>query len=421
MERSSRETKLLEELGLIRSREQLKHDMKLDQRSPEWHERRRLMLTASDCPIALGQSYTHAPLYCTDVILFKTDRKQRHVTPAMARGLQREAEAADEYLKLKQAAAAQGHCVTLHETGLHVHPDHGWLGASFDRIVEERDAQGNLVSTGVLQIKCPQLMPDKLSEAVTTQVSVELAIADAWELRAEGERHSWVDVFVCPEKGPPKLFPRLVYDKRQSFGWKLYTLPRLAAFYFNNLAPALLAYCKPRQPELQIAAAALPAEPAATPPRGAANQLPATAALSGPAATQSPVPVAFTPSLAVGKFVTSIKRGAEIGQVISTNPILVRWPGAQRVRAMSSTQDLAVYPLRPDDPVVHPTREGQPVVVLRGEYSDRHGVTVRQTGSKWQVQLQAPDGCATVEALLEGTILHAKAQEGDAEAKPVSA
>jgi hypothetical protein len=418
MARSTADDGVLDRLGLLRPKEQLRQDFLLKQRSPAWHKRRALLLTASDCAMALGKGYSPGD-HANNLLLYKTGRKERAVTSAMQHGIENESRAALAYSELL-AAATPGHTVRLRETGLHVHPHHPYLGASFDRIVELYES-GNTqpYSVGVVQLKCPKDIRAEMHQVVEVQAQVELAIAAAWDLRGTDDSVAWLDVFEWTE-ARSKLHPRLLYTHQQQYRWQQELLPTLTAFYFKRLAPGLLSQQQavlPAAPGAPAAAAAI-ASPSA-PPTRQTERITATVAA---APNLSPIPGTSSPSVAVGKWVTSNRRGADIGQVTHLGPqgVKVRWRDSIKSPVPMTATSLCVYPLDPSVKPVQPSREGQPVVVLRGTYGGRHGITTKQTGAGWHIDF-VEDGVVTRPAPkpIPADLLHAKAAPDEPSPEPV--
>lgn len=297
----------------------------------------------------------------------------------------------------------------LLETGLHIMPEQPYLGASFDRIVEIIDTKTErVVSRGIVELKCPQALPSEMNTVVVLQTIMQMAVAASWDVRGEDDTHVWLDVFYYCGKSS-KVVPREWLPAEQ-FIWEKQLLPQLYNFFFSQLAPALLQPPSSWRQQVQqlngIAADALvsPRRPA-----------PAAAAT-----IMSPVHTAATPGLKPGKLVTSKGKPGAIGILQSMqnkdegSSCWVAWPNDKRMRVCAA-ESLSVYPLAPDEEQVPPTRAGQPIVVLRGEYANAHGTIIQRTGAKWSVQLNGGKVVA-----LDPTVLHAKAAAGDPNAPQVS-
>ena len=136
-----------------------------EQRKPEWYERRKTLITASDCAGALG-----IPAFCgqrgdirAELIkskchnVFKGNMFTRH-------GCENEDMVRD------RAMAVLG--MKVLEFGLLVHPQLAWLGASPDGVT----TCGNLI-----EIKCPykrQPIPGEIPHHYMPQVQVQLEVCD---------------------------------------------------------------------------------------------------------------------------------------------------------------------------------------------------------------------------------------------------
>lgn len=104
------------------------------QRSDEWLEKRRSILTASDAASALEMNKYQSR---KDLILKKSGIYQSKSSGdpsaniAMQHGIDHEDEAADIYMHRNP------HLAPFFEIGLVMHPDHPFLGASPDRVTKD--------------------------------------------------------------------------------------------------------------------------------------------------------------------------------------------------------------------------------------------------------------------------------------------
>lgn len=135
------------------------------QRTPEWYEVRRTLLTASDAAGALDikpfASYKGSPR--ADLLVKKLENKP-FSNMFTVHGQKYEDEARD------MMAAALGEQVL--DFGLLVHPDHTWLAASPD---------GVTLTGKCVEIKCPlrrAIVPGHVPEHYLPQVQVQMQVCD---------------------------------------------------------------------------------------------------------------------------------------------------------------------------------------------------------------------------------------------------
>lgn len=115
-----------------------------EQRSQEWLDLRKNMLTASDCATAIGENKYEKPF---DLLLKKCGKGKPFTGNAAT-------EHGNKYEDEARILYEQRHNEVVHEIGLEPHPKYPWLGGSPDGITES----GKLV-----EIKCPmsrQILPE---------------------------------------------------------------------------------------------------------------------------------------------------------------------------------------------------------------------------------------------------------------------
>ena len=115
-----------------------------EQRSQEWLDLRKNMLTASDCATAIGENKYEKPF---DLLLKKCGKGKPFTGNAAT-------EHGNKYEDEARILYEQRHNEVVHEIGLEPHPKHPWLGGSPDGITES----GKLV-----EIKCPmsrEILPE---------------------------------------------------------------------------------------------------------------------------------------------------------------------------------------------------------------------------------------------------------------------
>ena len=185
------------------------------QRTPEWYEIRRALLTASDVAGALDikpfKSYKGSPR--ADLLLKKLENKP-FSNMFVAHGQKYEDEACD------MMASVLGEKVV--PFGLLVHPEHTWLAASPDGVTE----------TGkCVEIKCPLrrvIVPGHCPEHYLPQVQVQMQVC--------GLRSTWFVQYkpagLMPDKKP---FLDITVVERDD-AWFADALPKLRAFYDEYMA-----------------------------------------------------------------------------------------------------------------------------------------------------------------------------------------
>lgn len=138
-----------------------------EQRTPEWYEVRKTLLTASDVAAALDvkpyESYKGSP---RAELLRRKSQPESGFTGNMftAHGVKYEDEARVKY----EATSGE----TVHEFGLLLHPELPWLGASPDGVTE---------SGKVVEIKCPisrPIIPGHVPEHYMPQLQMCMEVCD---------------------------------------------------------------------------------------------------------------------------------------------------------------------------------------------------------------------------------------------------
>lgn len=126
------------------------------QGTPEWLEARKGKITASLAAACLGLDPHKGPLAAFNEI---TGRRKQPDNPDMRYGREFEAEAVAVY---------EAETGTLVEPGgFWVHPELSWLGASPDGVADE---------AYLLEVKCPQTLPDAIPRHHEIQCRVQLAV-----------------------------------------------------------------------------------------------------------------------------------------------------------------------------------------------------------------------------------------------------
>ena len=106
-----------------------------EQRSQEWLDLRKNMLTASDCATAIGENKYEKPF---DLLLKKCGKGKPFTGNAAT-------EHGNKYEDEARILYEQRHNEVVHEIGLEPHPKHPWLGGSPDGISES----GKLIESSV--------------------------------------------------------------------------------------------------------------------------------------------------------------------------------------------------------------------------------------------------------------------------------
>lgn len=152
------------------------------QRTDEWLKARRGKITASLAAACLGQDPNKGPLAAYNQIMGVTqDKGNKHT----AWGVEFEPKARSDYEWIS------GNLVT--ETGFWVHTGFDWLGASPDGLISD---------DGVVEIKCPSVIPDTIPVQHRIQVQVQLACTN----------REWGDYFAWNQNG--HLLERVVRDHK---------------------------------------------------------------------------------------------------------------------------------------------------------------------------------------------------------------
>ena len=185
------------------------------QRTPEWYEIRRSLLTASDVASVLGiKPYAS---YKGD-IRADTLKKKLENKPFgnmfTAHGQKYEDEARD------MMASVLGE--TVLDFGLLLHPDHPWLAASPD---------GVTLSGKCVEIKCPlkrEIVPGHIPHHYVSQVQVQMSVCDLNETIFVQYRPG----FMNPDRKP--LLDVVVVERDRQ--WFDDNLPAMKAFWEEYMA-----------------------------------------------------------------------------------------------------------------------------------------------------------------------------------------
>lgn len=119
----------------------------IEQRSPEWFNARKNMITGSQCGAILG----HNPYKKPAEVMRDMVRAYHGLPSSFTGNVATEWGTANEQSAINQYEMFHG-AVPVTETGFHIHPEHDWLGSSPD---------GLLGDTGVIEIKAPYGQRDK--------------------------------------------------------------------------------------------------------------------------------------------------------------------------------------------------------------------------------------------------------------------
>jgi len=132
-----------------------------DQRSPEWKAAHLGRITSSVAPAALGIDPYHSRKWAWRMIV---GLELDHDNPFIRWGLEQEPNA--------RAAYETETGWLVRRTGLWVHDEHRWLGASPDGLVGSR---------GGVEIKCPVSLPTRVPPNHRCQIYVQMAVLGwAW-------------------------------------------------------------------------------------------------------------------------------------------------------------------------------------------------------------------------------------------------
>lgn len=180
-----------------------------------WFERRKHRLTSS----LFGKICKRRNE--SSKVLFKSiEYTARLTTPAVLYGIDREATALCEYTKKTSRK--------VEKVGLFIHPEHNFLGASPDGLVED----------GVIEIKCPFTAKDENPNEFTfnfLNVDGELRPNHDYYFQIQGileiTNREWCDLIIYTSKGI-----RIVNIKRSRSFWSR-MLQRLTEFYYFEFIP----------------------------------------------------------------------------------------------------------------------------------------------------------------------------------------
>ncbi len=172
-----------------------------DQRTPEWYAARKGKLTASLAAAVLGLDPYTGPLAAFNRITKGTPQEDnKH----MAWGREFEGPAREDY------EVMSGHLVT--ETGFWTCPSLEWLGASPDGLID---------ADGLVEIKCPSVIPEQIPIHHEVQMRVQLACTE----------REWCDYFAWSQNG--NLCRRVLRDDNK----ERVLLKKLEDFYESYIRP----------------------------------------------------------------------------------------------------------------------------------------------------------------------------------------
>ena len=141
--------------------EQIEKIKVIDQRSDEWLNARKFRLTASNFGAAAGHCKHNPPMGLVRDMLwhvfqgnemtrYGTENEQQAFDAYQAHGVLAQM---DEVLAGTRPAHRVG--FLANEVGLHIHPEHHWLGVSPDGLVDAVDPATGAVKRHLIEIKCP--------------------------------------------------------------------------------------------------------------------------------------------------------------------------------------------------------------------------------------------------------------------------
>lgn len=142
-----------------------------EQRTPEWFAARKGKITASVAAAVLGIDPHTGPLSAFNQITGRTTKEDNRY---MAWGREFESSAREAYEVLS------GNFVS--ETGFFIHDDLPWLGASPD---------GLAGTDGLVEIKCPSVLPTEIPPYHDIQMLVQMACTN----------RDWCDYFAWSQEG----------------------------------------------------------------------------------------------------------------------------------------------------------------------------------------------------------------------------
>lgn len=183
------------------------------QRTPEWHKKREHKITGSAVGAILGLNKWKTPdQHMADMVNeYKGIAKQFEGNRATEFGNKFEKYALDDYMLLHAQEE-------VNDTGFHIHPEHGWLGASPDGLI------GN---DGVLEIKCPISKKDSDEfESIYKQMHYYAQVQV--ELYCTGRL--WCDFYQWSPVG--EMLERIKIDNE----WIDENIPKLKDFYNRYLS-----------------------------------------------------------------------------------------------------------------------------------------------------------------------------------------
>ena len=130
----------------------------MEQRTQEWFEARRGKLTGSNIGAALGINPWKTP----DDLIRQMVREYHGAEPDFTGNMATEYGATHEPLALMDYMGQSGNMVE--ECGFFVHPDHDWLGASPDGLIDD---------DGLIEVKCPFGLRNKTGKDLVFKTAEE--------------------------------------------------------------------------------------------------------------------------------------------------------------------------------------------------------------------------------------------------------
>ena len=186
----------------------------IEQRTPEWFNARKNMITGSQCGAILG----HNPYKKPSEVMRDMVRAYHGLPSSFTGNVATEWGTANEQSAINQYEMFHG-AVPVTETGFHIHPEHEWLGASPD---------GLLGDTGAFEAKCPYGQRDK-NPPVFKSLAEQPHYYDQTQTEMYCAEREWVDFYQWAPHG----------DKLETIDlsqlWIAENIPKLKAFHESFL------------------------------------------------------------------------------------------------------------------------------------------------------------------------------------------
>ena len=215
----------------------------MQSKSPLWQDLRNGRITSSRFgQIIHRRETTDAASIVTQIMGYKTP--QSSSLPQLQWGLEKEPEAIKSYVNYMQGK------VIVIPSGLTLIPEHSYLGATADGLIEHSERPGN---PGVLEIKCPYSVKGvtvhKMSPLAIVSNYPNFHITDSedhhlykehnYYYQVQGEMAikgcNWAHFVTWTEAG--LHVEKIKFDKEL---WKAFIFPKLQEFYINILVPEIL-------------------------------------------------------------------------------------------------------------------------------------------------------------------------------------